>query len=258
MERLDEVLTEYQGKPGALIPVLQIAQGIFGYLPENVLKRIALRLGKSYSEVAGVVGLLLLLLHRAPRKAPGAGVPGHGLLRARRQAGPGGLPAGAGHRRGRDHGGRPVHPRGGALLRRVRPCAHDHDRRGRAPAREAAEAARALRGVPRPTYPADSARRIGRRQWRRSETAAKKRQAARCRGRAHDARKGWWRNEREDQQSPGSSEASRDGPRARSTFAAGRRKRRSSFTWAPAESPPARATSWRSWFPSWTRAACRP
>ncbi len=56
MERLDEVLTEYQGKPGALIPVLQIAQGIFGYLPEHVLKRIALRLGKSYSEVAGVVG----------------------------------------------------------------------------------------------------------------------------------------------------------------------------------------------------------
>ena len=56
MQRLDEVLTEYQGKPGALIPVLQIAQGIFGYLPENVMKRIALRLGKSYSEVAGVVG----------------------------------------------------------------------------------------------------------------------------------------------------------------------------------------------------------
>lgn len=56
MERLDEVLTGYQGKPGALIPVLQIAQGIFGYLPESALKRIALRLGKSYSEVAGVVG----------------------------------------------------------------------------------------------------------------------------------------------------------------------------------------------------------
>jgi NADH:ubiquinone oxidoreductase subunit E len=56
MERLDEVLTEYQVKPGALIPVLQIAQGIFGYLPQNVMKRVALRLGKSYSEVAGVVG----------------------------------------------------------------------------------------------------------------------------------------------------------------------------------------------------------
>jgi len=55
MARLDEVLAEYKDKPGALIPVLQIAQGIFGYLPESVLKRVALSLGKSYSEVAGVV-----------------------------------------------------------------------------------------------------------------------------------------------------------------------------------------------------------
>jgi NADH:ubiquinone oxidoreductase subunit E len=56
MERLDGVLEEYRGRPGALIPVLQIAQGIFGFLPEKVLKHIALSLGKSYSEVAGVVG----------------------------------------------------------------------------------------------------------------------------------------------------------------------------------------------------------
>lgn len=56
LARLDEVLGEYHGKPGALIPVLQIAQGIFGYLPEKVLKKIALGLDKSYSEVAGVVG----------------------------------------------------------------------------------------------------------------------------------------------------------------------------------------------------------
>jgi NADH:ubiquinone oxidoreductase subunit E len=55
MRRLDEVLAEYKGRPGALIPVLQTAQGIFGYLPESVLKRVALALGKSYSEVAGVV-----------------------------------------------------------------------------------------------------------------------------------------------------------------------------------------------------------
>jgi NADH:ubiquinone oxidoreductase subunit E len=56
LSRLDEVLKEYRDKPGALIPVLQIAQGIFGYLPESAMKRIALELGKSYSEVAGVVG----------------------------------------------------------------------------------------------------------------------------------------------------------------------------------------------------------
>ncbi len=54
--RLDEVLAGYGGKPGALIPVLQTAQGIYGFLPEEALKRIALALGKSYSEVAGVVG----------------------------------------------------------------------------------------------------------------------------------------------------------------------------------------------------------
>ena len=55
LARLDGVLKEYRDKPGALIPVLQIAQGIFGYLPEVALKKIALGLNKSYSEVAGVV-----------------------------------------------------------------------------------------------------------------------------------------------------------------------------------------------------------
>ena len=54
--QLDDVLTQYQGVPGALIPVLQIAQAIFGYLPDAVLRRISVALGKSYSEVAGVVG----------------------------------------------------------------------------------------------------------------------------------------------------------------------------------------------------------
>jgi NADH:ubiquinone oxidoreductase subunit E len=53
--RLDEVIAEYRQVAGALIPVLQIAQGIFGYLPETALKRIAAGLGKSFSEVAGVV-----------------------------------------------------------------------------------------------------------------------------------------------------------------------------------------------------------
>ena len=56
LSRLDGIIKEYQDKQGALIPVLQIAQGIFGYLPEAALKKIALGLDKSYSEVAGVVG----------------------------------------------------------------------------------------------------------------------------------------------------------------------------------------------------------
>ncbi len=64
--RLEEVLAEYRTRAGALIPVLQIAQGIFGYLPDNVLRHIALRLGKSYSEVAGVVGFYSFF-SRVPR-----------------------------------------------------------------------------------------------------------------------------------------------------------------------------------------------
>lgn len=56
LARVDKVIEEYREKPGALIPVLQVTQAIMGYLPESALKRIALGLGKSYSEVAGVVG----------------------------------------------------------------------------------------------------------------------------------------------------------------------------------------------------------
>jgi NADH:ubiquinone oxidoreductase subunit E len=53
--RLDEVIRRYKDKPGALIPVLQQAQGICGYLPEFALKHIARQMKKPYSEVAGVV-----------------------------------------------------------------------------------------------------------------------------------------------------------------------------------------------------------
>jgi NADH:ubiquinone oxidoreductase subunit E len=55
LERLDDVLKQYVDVPGALIPVLQIAQAMFGYLPESALKKISLALGKPYSEVAGVL-----------------------------------------------------------------------------------------------------------------------------------------------------------------------------------------------------------
>ncbi len=55
LARLDEVIDRYEDRPGALIPVLQQAQGIFGYLPEVALKHIARRMDKPYSEVAGVV-----------------------------------------------------------------------------------------------------------------------------------------------------------------------------------------------------------
>lgn len=55
MPELDRILDEYKEKEGGLIPALQIAQGLFGYLPETVLKKISRAFDKSYSEVAGVV-----------------------------------------------------------------------------------------------------------------------------------------------------------------------------------------------------------
>jgi len=55
LAQLDDVLAEYAGVPGALIPVLQITQAMFGYLPEVALRKISTALGKPYSEVAGVV-----------------------------------------------------------------------------------------------------------------------------------------------------------------------------------------------------------
>jgi NADH:ubiquinone oxidoreductase subunit E len=56
LAQLDDVLKTYVDVPGALIPVLQIAQGMFGYLPEAALKKISLALGHPFSEVTGVVG----------------------------------------------------------------------------------------------------------------------------------------------------------------------------------------------------------
>lgn len=56
LKRLDEAISEHRHQPGALIPVLQIAQGIFGYLPDSAIKRVCSGLEKPYSEVAGVIG----------------------------------------------------------------------------------------------------------------------------------------------------------------------------------------------------------
>ncbi|NLG35083.1 MAG: NAD(P)H-dependent oxidoreductase subunit E [Lentisphaerae bacterium] len=55
LKQLDEILADQKDKPGGLIPALQMAQGLFGYLPEDVMRRIARAFDKPYSEVAGVV-----------------------------------------------------------------------------------------------------------------------------------------------------------------------------------------------------------
>lgn len=53
-KELDEVIEHYQGQEGGLIPVLQSAQEIYGYLSEEVQERIARGLNVPLSEVYGV------------------------------------------------------------------------------------------------------------------------------------------------------------------------------------------------------------
>ena len=51
---LNDVFERYHGQRGALIPTLQGAQAIYGYLPKEVLHEIAGRLSMSTSKVYGV------------------------------------------------------------------------------------------------------------------------------------------------------------------------------------------------------------
>ena len=53
-EQLNQVIAEMKDQPGALMPVLQRAQGIFGCVPMDVQKIIAEGLGVTLSEVYGV------------------------------------------------------------------------------------------------------------------------------------------------------------------------------------------------------------
>lgn len=51
---LEEVFSQYQGQKGALIPILQKTQAIYGYLPPPAMQLIARRLNISISKVYGV------------------------------------------------------------------------------------------------------------------------------------------------------------------------------------------------------------
>ena len=53
-EQLQEVIAKHRGQPGGLMPALQEAQGIYGYLPYEVQKMLAEGLDVSMSEVYGV------------------------------------------------------------------------------------------------------------------------------------------------------------------------------------------------------------
>ena len=51
---MDQVFEKYREQQGALIPILQKAQGIYGYLPPEILQLVASRLGVALGKVYGV------------------------------------------------------------------------------------------------------------------------------------------------------------------------------------------------------------
>ena len=55
LTRLDSALNDYRGKPGALIPALQVTQNMFGYLPMPAMRMISEKLDEPMSRVLGVV-----------------------------------------------------------------------------------------------------------------------------------------------------------------------------------------------------------
>jgi NADH-quinone oxidoreductase subunit E/NADP-reducing hydrogenase subunit HndA len=66
LEPLKEIFSRYEKKERYLIPVLQEAQEEYGYLPEEVMKEIALGLNLSLSQVYGVV-TFYSQFHQQPR-----------------------------------------------------------------------------------------------------------------------------------------------------------------------------------------------
>lgn len=51
---LEEILETFKDEPGAVIPILQRTQEIYGYLPEAALRHISKRMGVSLAQLYGV------------------------------------------------------------------------------------------------------------------------------------------------------------------------------------------------------------
>lgn len=54
-ERLDQIIDSYKTKPGSLIQILHLAQGIFGFVSSELQEYIAVKLNIPASQVHGVV-----------------------------------------------------------------------------------------------------------------------------------------------------------------------------------------------------------
>ena len=53
--QIDEILAKYEGRKGALIPVLQEIQALYNYLPKDVLEYVAEMMKTPISQIYGLV-----------------------------------------------------------------------------------------------------------------------------------------------------------------------------------------------------------
>ena len=54
LQPLDNILNKYQGQKGAVIPILQEIQNVYGYLPKAILERTSKKTGIPLSQLYGV------------------------------------------------------------------------------------------------------------------------------------------------------------------------------------------------------------
>ena len=122
--QLKEVIAARKEQPGCLMPVLQQAQEIYGYLPIEVQAIVAEGLGISLSEVYGVATFYSQF--RLNPKGIYQHLSWDSVLRQGGGEGPGGCGAKAGHPGRRMHAGWAVLPGELSLRRRLR-SGPDHD-----------------------------------------------------------------------------------------------------------------------------------
>jgi len=80
IEKLDGIIEQYRGQPGGLIPVLERAQELLGFLPIPVQRRVGRELGIPFSHVYGVVTFYSFFYHEAARQTHRKGMYGNRLL----------------------------------------------------------------------------------------------------------------------------------------------------------------------------------
>lgn len=55
LPQLETIINSWKDKPGALIPVLQATQSLFGYIPQEAILKISELLGEPLSKIHGVI-----------------------------------------------------------------------------------------------------------------------------------------------------------------------------------------------------------